>query len=64
VAGRLGWTYAILLGVALVYLGEHYVVDLAAGLALAEGVRVGAPAAAGPARRLSRAVQALERAAR
>jgi membrane-associated phospholipid phosphatase len=64
VAGRLGWTYAILLGVALVYLGEHYVVDLAAGLALAEGVRVGAPAAAGPARRLSQAVQALERAAR
>ncbi|HET9740666.1 MAG TPA: phosphatase PAP2 family protein [Solirubrobacteraceae bacterium] len=63
-AGRLGWTYAILLGVALVYLGEHYVVDLAAGLALAEGVRVGAPALAGPARRLSGAVQALERAAR
>ena len=27
------------LGIALVYLGEHYVVDLAAGLALAEGVR-------------------------
>jgi membrane-associated phospholipid phosphatase len=64
VAGRLGWTYAILLGVALVYLGEHYVVDLAAGLALAEGVRAGAPAAAGPASRLSQAVQALERAAR
>jgi membrane-associated phospholipid phosphatase len=64
VADRLGWTYAILLGVALVYLGEHYVVDLAAGLALAEGVRVGAPALAEPARRLSRAVQALERVAR
>src|SRR5688572_7625806 len=64
VAGRLGWTYAILLGVALVYLGEHYVVDLAAGLALAEGVRMGAPALADPARRLSRAVQALELAAR
>ena len=63
-AGRFGWTYAILLGVALVYLGEHYVVDLAAGLALAEGVRAGAPALSGPARRLSRAVQALERAAR
>jgi PAP2 superfamily len=62
-AGRLGWTYAIMLGVALVYLGEHYVVDLAAGLALAEGVRLGAPALAGPARSLSRAVQALERAA-
>ena len=37
------------LGVALVYLGEHYVVDLAAGLALAEGVR---PA---PGRRAARA---------
>jgi hypothetical protein len=63
-AGRFGWTYAILLGVALVYLGEHYVVDLAAGLALAEGVRLGAPALAGVAGSLSRTVQALERAAR
>ena len=63
-AGRLGWTYAILLGVALVYLGEHYVVDLAAGLALAEGVRASAPALAAPARGLGEAVQALERAAR
>ena len=63
-AGRFGWAYATLLGVALVYLGEHYVVDLAVGLALAEGVRAGAPALAGPAATLSRAVQALERAAR
>ena len=63
-AGRFGWTYAILLGVALVYLGEHYVIDLAAGLALAEGVRIGAPAVAGVASSLSRGVQALERAAR
>ena len=38
---RLGWTYTALLGIALVYLGEHYVVDLIAGLALAEGVRRG-----------------------
>ena len=37
VAGTVGWAYAGTLGVALVYLGEHYVVDLAAGLALAEG---------------------------
>ena len=37
VAGAVGWAYAGTLGVALVYLGEHYVVDLAAGLALAEG---------------------------
>jgi hypothetical protein len=60
VAGTLGWTYAALLGMALVYLGEHYVVDLAAGLALAEGVRGGAPAAAPLARRLVKAVQAIE----
>jgi membrane-associated phospholipid phosphatase len=64
VAGALGWTYAVLLGIALVYLGEHYVVDLAAGLALAEGVRAGTPAAAPLARALSRAVQAIEARAR
>ena len=28
VAGAVGWTYAGLLGLALVYLGEHYAVDL------------------------------------
>ena len=38
-----GWTYAAALGFALVYLGEHYVTDLVAGLALAEAVRFGAP---------------------
>jgi membrane-associated phospholipid phosphatase len=42
VAGAVGWTYTSLLGVALVYLGEHYVIDLIAGAALAEGVRTGA----------------------
>ena len=63
-AGTLGWTYTLLLGLALVYLGEHYVVDLAAGLALAEGVRKGAPAATPLARRLSGAVQSLEARAR
>jgi membrane-associated phospholipid phosphatase len=60
VAGLLGWTYAATLGLALVYLGEHYVVDLAAGLALAEGVRRGTPVATPLARRLSRAAQLLE----
>jgi membrane-associated phospholipid phosphatase len=34
----LGWAYALTLGFGLVYLGEHYVVDLLAGLALAEGI--------------------------
>ena len=34
VAGAVGWAYALTLGFALVYLGEHYVTDLAAGAAL------------------------------
>ena len=33
-AGAFGWTYAGVLGFALVYLGEHYVVDLLAGAAI------------------------------
>src|SRR3954451_17739821 len=45
VAGAVGWAYATTLGVALVYLGEHYVVDLAVGLTLTEGVRRAAPLA-------------------
>ena len=32
--GRAGWAYAGALGFALVYLGEHYVIDLIAGAAL------------------------------
>jgi membrane-associated phospholipid phosphatase len=43
VAGAVGWTYTTLLGLALVYLGEHYAVDLIGGAALAETVRVGEP---------------------
>jgi membrane-associated phospholipid phosphatase len=64
VEGAVGWTYAATLGVALVYLGEHYVVDLLAGLALTEGVRRAAPRMAPAARAFSRAVQRLEAAAR
>jgi hypothetical protein len=63
-AGLVGWAYTGMLGTALVYLGEHYVVDLVAGLALAEGVRAGAPAATPLARRLSGVVQAIEAQAR
>jgi membrane-associated phospholipid phosphatase len=58
--GALGWSYALTLGFALVYLGEHYVIDLIAGLALTEAVRAAAPAAAPPARAVSRAVARLE----
>jgi hypothetical protein len=53
-----------LLGTAIVYLGEHYVVDLMEGLALAEGVRAGAPAAEPLARSVSAVVQAIEARAR
>jgi membrane-associated phospholipid phosphatase len=59
--GALGWAYAATLGVALVYLGEHYVIDLVAGFALTEAVRRAAPRVAPAAARASGAVQALER---
>jgi membrane-associated phospholipid phosphatase len=64
VQGALGWTYALTLGFALVYLGEHYVVDLLAGLALAEGVRRSRHRAAPALRGVSRTVQRLEARAR
>jgi membrane-associated phospholipid phosphatase len=64
VHGALGWSYAATLGVALVYLGEHYVVDLLAGLALAEGVRRAGPPAEPALRAFASAVRRLERAAR
>ena len=64
VAGSLGTVYATTLGIALLYLGEHYVADLLAGLALAEGVRLGTPRMEPLARRLSTLVQALEAQAR
>jgi hypothetical protein len=59
--GVLGWSYAIALGFALVYLGEHYVVDLLAGAALTEAVRHAAPRAAPAARAVTTALQRLER---
>ena len=60
VAGTLGFGYAITLGFALVYLGEHYVIDLIAGLGLAEGVRLLAPVAEPALRSIQRAIQRLE----
>ncbi len=60
VAGALGSVYAAVLGVALVYLGEHYVADIFAGAALTEAVRAQAPRAAPLARWASRALQALQ----
>jgi membrane-associated phospholipid phosphatase len=56
----LGWLYAATLGFGLVYLGEHYVVDLLAGLALAEGIHRLAPRVEPAVRALAGAMQRLE----
>jgi membrane-associated phospholipid phosphatase len=52
VPGAVGWAYAGMLGLALVYLGEHYLVDLVAGAALTETVCGVAPRLAPLGRRL------------
>ena len=62
-AGAAGWGYALTLGFALAYLGEHYAIDLAAGAALVALVRRGEPVAGPLALRVSAAVQRLERVA-
>jgi membrane-associated phospholipid phosphatase len=59
-AGALGSTYAATLGFALVYLGEHYVVDLLGGAALAGAVWRLGPRAGPAVARFGRAVAALE----
>jgi membrane-associated phospholipid phosphatase len=61
VEGALGWSYALTLGFGLVYLGEHYVTDLAAGALLVAVVRRGEPLVAPAVRAASEAVQRLER---
>lgn len=64
VEGTLGWAYTLTLGLALVYLGEHYVIDLLAGLALTEGVRRSAPHVAPLLERAAGGVRAIEARAR
>ena len=60
VPGAIGWVYATTLGFGLVYLGEHYVVDLAAGFALTEAIRRAAPLAQPAVRAVAGAIQQLE----
>ena len=55
-----GWAYALTLGFGLVYLGEHYVIDLLAGIALAEGIWRAAPGAEPAIRMIAAAVHRLE----
>jgi membrane-associated phospholipid phosphatase len=60
-AGAAGWAYALTLGFALVYLGEHYVTDLLAGAALVLAVRRGEPLGEPVVLRVNAALQRLER---
>lgn len=61
VEGAVGWTYAATLGFALVYLGEHYVIDLVAGATLVLVVRKGERYVEPLAQALSQGLQRLER---
>ncbi len=58
--GAAGWGYASLLGLALVYLGEHYLADLLAGALLAETVRRSAPGLSPAAARIAASLGRLE----
>ena len=60
VAGAAGWSYLAVLGFALVYLGEHYAVDLVAGAGLTLAVRRWGPHARPALRAFADAVAALE----
>jgi len=60
VAGALGFGYTATLGFALVYLGEHYAVDLVGGALLTAAVRRLGPRAGPAIARLGRAIAALE----
>jgi membrane-associated phospholipid phosphatase len=59
--GAFGWGYAGVLGFALVYLGEHYVIDLLAGAAIVIVVRRGERYVQPVAQAISRGLQRLER---
>jgi membrane-associated phospholipid phosphatase len=58
-AGLAAWGYAAALGFALVYLGEHYVVDVLSGFALAVAIHRAEPLARVPARHLAAAADEL-----
>jgi membrane-associated phospholipid phosphatase len=60
VEGAIGWSYAFVLAFALVYLGEHYVIDLLAGVALTAGVYRYGPRAAPLVGAVGRAISRLE----
>lgn len=55
--GILGWSYVILSSFAIVYLGEHYLIDVLAGLAVAEAVRRAEPLVSPFVRQLARVLK-------
>jgi hypothetical protein len=59
--GALGWAYVGALGFALVYLGEHYVIDLLAAAVIVIAVRKGERYVEPVAQAVSRGLQRLER---
>ena len=59
--GLAGGGYALTLGFALLYLGEHYITDLAAGALLVVAVRRGEPLVAPLIRRVNGTLRHLER---
>jgi membrane-associated phospholipid phosphatase len=61
VEGVVGWAYSLTLGFALVYLGEHYVTDLAAGAGLVAAVRRGEPLAEPTVHAVTDGLRRLER---
>ena len=61
IAGAAGWAYALTLGFALVYLGEHYVTDLLAGAGLVVAVRRAEALGEPVVEAVNRRLQGLER---
>jgi membrane-associated phospholipid phosphatase len=57
VYGAIGWTYVAAASFAVVYLGEHYLIDVLVGLAVAEVVRRGEPHAAPLVRAIAHALE-------
>jgi membrane-associated phospholipid phosphatase len=55
--GVLGWSYVVLASFAVVYLGEHYLIDVLVGLAVAEAVRRAEPLLSPFARRVARVLK-------
>jgi hypothetical protein len=61
VAGAVGAAYATSLGLALVYLGEHYLADLVAGALLSEAIQALSPRLAPTYRAVGLALERLQR---